>query len=193
MACLDTIAISEFKALFFRDFPYLPTWVVTTTYNTGDQVYYETNGLFYQCLNNGVVGGDPSTDATNWVLYSDNTFNYVLDADITKAFNESLLSFNSNLPYGTCEQVKHVFYYLSAHYLVQDIKTSQQGLQSSGDFITSSRTVGSVSETYEIPDIYKNNPIYSFYTKSSYGIKFLNLTIPYIVGNINAVEGDTTP
>lgn len=55
MTCLTEKTVQGFKDLFFRDFPYLPVWDNTETYNTGNEVYYETTKLFYRALNDGVT------------------------------------------------------------------------------------------------------------------------------------------
>ena len=191
MACLDTITVQEFKDLFFRDFPYLPTWVVTATYNVGDEVYYAVNGLFYKCVNNGTIGGVP-TDS-NWEAYTDDKNDYIWDEDIEKAFKEAKLSFNTGLAYGDCDQVKHLFYYLTAHYLVQDISTSRDGLLSSGNNSIASKSAGNVSLSYAIPEMFLKSPIMNYYTKTGYGLKYLNLVYPYMIGNIGVVQGRTTP
>ena len=194
MACLDTIAIQEFKDQFFRDFLYLPTWLVTTTYNTGDKVYYDVNGLFYTCQNDGVIGVLP-TNITDWTAYTDSKLDYIQDIDITKAFTEAKISFNEALvedTNGDCVNVKHTFYYLVAHYLVQDIQASLQGLESTGNYNVSARSVGSVSETYSIPEAYTKDPILNYYTKTSYGLKYLNIIYPAMIGNVGVAYGRTT-
>jgi hypothetical protein len=53
--------------------------------------------------------------------------------------------------------------------------------------------VGNVSESYSIPHAYMDNPVYSFYTQSAYGLKYLSLVLPGIVGNVVAVGGATQP
>ena len=183
---LDLIAISDFKELFFRDFPYLPIWDSEETYNEDDEVFY--NKLFYRCLNNG-VSSIPTT-ITDWELYKDSINNYVLDADITKAFNEAKISFNKSL-FGDDNTIKTAYLYLTAHFLVNDIKSANQGLNSTGDFNVASRSVGSVSESYSIPQEWVNSSVLNFYTKSAYGLKYLAILMPRIKGNVMSVRGAT--
>tara|TARA_R110000851_G_scaffold306239_5_gene464507 strand:- start:2150 stop:2725 length:576 start_codon:yes stop_codon:yes gene_type:complete len=191
MSCLDDLTIQDFKDLFFRDFTYLPTWDVTATYNTGNEIFYAVNQLFYKCLNDGVTS--VPTGVADWTLFADDKLNYILDEDITKAIAEAKLSFNEALVNGDCDAVKHVFMYLVAHYLVQDIKASGAGLSSSGDFTVASRSVGSVSESYAIPEAYLKSATLNYYTKTSYGLKYLNLVYPNTRGNIFVVGGCTLP
>ena len=188
-ACLDTKSVQGFKSLFFRDFYYLPSWEVDKIYNSGDVVYYETNKLFYKCNSNGTVGGLPTGE--NWGLHCDDALDYIQDADITKAFQEATLSFNEGLVDGDCDQILFVYYYLTAHYLVNDIRTSSKGLNGTGEGTITSKSAGGVSVTYAIPEIYLNNPSFNFYTKSDYGIKYLNLVYPKLIGNVEVVKGRT--
>lgn len=192
-SCLDTITVEEFKELFYRDFPYIPVWNVATTYNTGDEVVYSVNNLYYRCLQDGVVGGDPSVDTSNWQKDPDIVDKYIIDRDIQKAFTEAKVSFNEALVEGDCDVVKHVFYYLTAHYLVKDIQMSKQGVASSGSYPVTNRTVGSVSESYQVPEMFTKNPIFSYYTTTDYGHKYLQLIYPYTIGNTAAIAGGTQP
>lgn len=186
---LNSITVSDFKSQFVRDFPYLPVWSATKTYNQGAIVYYEANELFYKALSNGVSSVPPDTPS-EWELYSDDIYNYVLDADITKAFAEAKILFNTGL-FETDSQIQLAYLYLTAHYLVNDIQTANQGLQSSASFPVNSRSVGSVSESYSIPDRYLKDPAMSFYTRSGYGLKYLSLVLPKLVGNVISVQGKT--
>jgi hypothetical protein len=57
----------------------------------------------------------------------------------------------------------------------------------------SSRSVGSVSESYDVPDEYKTSPILAMYTTTPYGMKFLQLALPNMVGNMAGLYGGTNP
>jgi hypothetical protein len=39
----QAITVEDFKNQFYRDFNYIDTWLVGTTYNIGDQVFYDVN------------------------------------------------------------------------------------------------------------------------------------------------------
>lgn len=184
---LTTITVSDFKSQFSRGFPYLPEYDNTKLYNKGDRVYYDTTELFYDCTVDGTQGVLP-TDTNNWTQVSDSVKNYILDDDITKAFVEARLNLNQAL-FSSDEFIELGFLYLTAHYLVNDIKAG--GLESSGAFPVQSRSVGSVSESYAVPERYKSDPILSFYTQSSYGLKYLNMILPALTGNVGSVAGAT--
>lgn len=189
---LNTITVTDFKSLFSRDFPYLPEWDSSKLYNADAIVYYTPTLLFYKAKVNGITPGTLPTDTSKWELYADDTLNYVLDGDITKAFAEAKINLNQTL-FSSDDNIKIGYLYLTAHYLVNDIRTAMSGLGSAGVFITSSKTVGSVSETFAIPEAYTKSPILSFYTTTGYGVKYLNLIYAKTRGNMVAVGGMTRP
>ena len=191
---LTTITVAQFEAQFPRDFPYFDAiqYVPTQVYNTGDEVFYAPNNLFYQAIVDGVQGVTPGTDATKWVKYADKQDNWIQDGDITRAFAEALVCFNQGL-FGTDAQITLGYLYMTAHYLCNDIKASRGGINSSASFPVTARTVGSVSEAYAIPEAYTKNPIFAMYTQTPYGMKFLAMALPNITGNMAAVFGGAQP
>lgn len=189
---LSTITVSDFKTHFARDFPYLPVWLNTSLYLTGDVVYYSTTQMFYKAKQNVTVAGTLPTDTTYWSLTAESTDNYVLDSDITKAFSEAKAGLNQSL-YPNDETIKLSYLYLTAHYLCIDTKNMLAGINSAANFPVSSRTVGSVAEGYAVPTHYTSNPILAFYTQTGYGNKYLSLTLPAITGNVGVVAGWTQP
>lgn len=191
---LNTITIAQFQAQFSRDFPYFSDiqYVNTQVYNTGDEVFYPPNNLFYQAITDGVVGVTPGTDPNKWVKYADSQDNWIQDADITRAFAEAQVCFNQGL-FGTDAQIALGYLYMTAHYLCNDIKASRGGVNSSASFPVTSRSVGSVSEAYAIPEAYAKNPILSMYTQTAYGMKFLAMALPNMTGNMVAVWGGARP
>lgn len=186
MSVIQTCTIQDFKDLFYRDFPYLNIWDSTKTYNTGDKVYYSVTSLFYQCLNNSVTS--IPTETFDWSLIEDNLLNYVLDKDIEKAFDEAAINFNESL-FSTEDEIKLAYLYVSAHFLVLDLRRSAQGINSKGDFVSESQSVGNVSESLSIPDKIANNPHFQLYTTTGYGMKYLNLVMPRLTGRVNVVKG----
>lgn len=116
----------------------------------------------------------------------------VRDIDIEKAFMEASMNFNSQL-FETCEEKKLGFLYLAAHYLVIDLQNSSQGINGKYEGIMSTKSVGSVSVGYTIPDWVMASPIYSLLSQTRYGMKYLSLIIPLLIGNIGVVKGATHP
>jgi len=190
---LTTITIAQFKALFLRDFPYFSDiqYDAAATYNTGDEVYYPTTKLFYSALVDGVTATAP-TDATKWVKVADSIDNYIQDADITKAFAEALAVVNQSL-FGNDDIITMAFLYMAAHYLSNDIKVAMGGVSSSAAFPMQSRSAGSVSVSYAVPEAFIKNPIYAMYAQTGYGMKYLALAMPSMTGNMVGICADTNP
>lgn len=181
------ITTDDFKNLFTRDFPYLPVYIEGKAYFKDDEVYYTPN--FYKSLTDGNT--TLPTDITNWVLANDSVDNYIQDADIMRAFKEANVNFNTAL-FGDNDTIKMVFLYLAAHYLVIDLNNAMNPLGMGFMGFTQSKSVGSVSEGYAVPQWMLNNAILSQYAQTGYGRKYLSLIQPYLVGNIIFVPGRTT-
>ncbi len=122
----------------------------------------------------------------------ENLDSFVFDSDIEKAFGEAKTILNQGL-FGDDDSIRLAYLYLSAHYLVIDLRAAMGGVDSTGSFPVASRSVGSVAESYAIPDAYKDNAQYAFFTTTGYGMKFLSMVIPRLVGNIRTVAGWTLP
>lgn len=116
---------------------------------------------------------------------------YVMDSDITRAFQEAEINFNESL-FGTDTSLKITFLYLAAHYLVNDLKAAEQGTNSSGEFAVSSRSIGGVSESYAIPNWMLNDPVLGQFATTKYGQKYISLIKPLLIGNVVVYEGATT-
>lgn len=181
------ISTTDFQNLFTRDFPYLPVYVEGKAYFTNDIVYYEPN--FYQSL----VDDNTAlpTDTTNWQVINDSVNNYIQDSDIMRAFNEAVINFNVNL-FTDSNSAIMVFLYLAAHYLVIDLNNAMNPLALGFMGFTQSKSVGSVSESYGIPQWMLNNQILSAYAQTGYGRKYLSLIQPYLIGNVLFFPGRTT-
>lgn len=181
------VTTDDFKNLFTRDFPYLPVYVAGKAYFQDDEVYFEPN--FYKSLTDGNTTFP--TDTTNWALVNDSVDNYIQDADIMRAFKEANVNFNAGL-FGADDTTKMVFLYLAAHYLVIDLNNAMNPLAMGFMGFTQSKSVGSISESYAVPQWMLNNAILSQYVQTGYGRKYLSLIQPYLVGNIIFVPGRTT-
>jgi hypothetical protein len=115
----------------------------------------------------------------------------VLDADITKAFSQSKVNFNPAL-WCSQEELSIAFLYMSAHYLVSDLQMAKEGLDSSSTFPVNSRSVGSVSEGYAVPDWVAKSAFLSQFAGTRYGLKFCSLIRPRLFGAIAVYKGATT-
>lgn len=137
--------IENFKAYFFRDFPY---------------------------------GTDPNTS--------------VLDADIAKAFGQTNVNINQAL-FSSQEDFSIGYLLLAAHWLVIDLRMSSQGLSGAYSWVTTSKSVGSVSESFQVPDRVLANPEFSMLAQTNYGAKYLQLLLPRLTGQMFGVVGSTRP
>lgn len=181
------VTTDDFKNLFTRDFPYLPVYIESKAYFKDDEVYYAPN--FYKSLTDGNI--TLPTDTTNWALANDSVDNYIQDADIMRAFKEANVNFNAGL-FGDDDTIKMVFLYLAAHYLVIDLNNAMNPLGMGFMGFTQSKSVGSVSQSFALPQWMLNNAILSQYAQTGYGRKYLSLIQPYLVSNIIFIPGRTT-
>ena len=183
------ITIDDFKQYFYKDFPYLPIWEETKTYNSGQEVFYKETELFYIAKNNNVV--TLPTDTNDWELVEDSILNYISDKDILRAIDEML----SMLPASRFDEftLRIAQLYLTAHCLVNDVRNANSGIASTFVFPLQSKSVGSVSQSYSIPSRFLTKEIFSFYITTGYGLKYLALLIPRMKGNISIAKGWTLP
>jgi len=187
---LSLIMPDDFRNLFKRDFNYLPYWKPSKPYKIGDVVYYKTTDSFYKSIVAANIA--VPTDDTKWALDQEiDSSDYISDDDICRAMQEAQLNFNPAL-FGSDDQVKMMYLYLTAHFLVNDIRAA--GNTTGGStYAVASRTVGNVSESYSIPKSYTENPQFAFLTQSAYGTKYLNALIPRMIGGVTVVCGATLP
>lgn len=182
------VTLEDFKAQFSRNFPYLPVWQEDKVYFEGDEVYVEPN--FYQSIVNDNTS--PVTDDEKWAVISDDLSNYVSDNDIERARLEAEANFNLGLTTKK-EVARLVFLYLWAFYLAYDLSLAQGGAYGSVTYPVTSVTVGSVSESYYVPKAYLEDPILGFYARNGFGLKYLSLVYPNLIGNVVAVAGWSLP
>lgn len=116
----------------------------------------------------------------------------VMDADISSAITLAGFNVNEGL-FSTEAEFKFAYNYLAAHYLVTSIKASSQGLGGSFNWLESSKSVGSVSQAFAIPEKILSNPLYAMFSKTPYGAMYISLILPLTYGNVVAVSGATQP
>lgn len=183
-----TVTADQFKAYYFRDFPYLPIYDSTKTYFKGDVVYDGTNNFYVSLVDNNTSA---LNDSTKWKVTKGDIYDYVTDEDIEKALGQAIL--NANEDFGsTCDEKIIIYLHLVAFYLVLDLKNASTGVNSSYAGLVASKSVGSVSESYNFPQWVINSPMYSLYSQNGYGMKYLSLIIPYLSCTILFSQGYTT-
>lgn len=127
----------------------------------------------------------------------------VQDNDIQRAINEASIMFNPALwdgttALGSTTELNIVYLYVCAHYLVLNIQGAGglssvnrgRGVKSTGGGTIQSKSVGSVSLTYVIPQDIQNSPILGQFMRTDFGQKYLALLAPRLVGNVQVVSGE---
>ncbi len=114
----------------------------------------------------------------------------VMDADIVKAEAMASMNINPNL---SCNQSSYTinFLYLSAHFLVLNLRASSQGIAGNYSWLQSSKSVASVAESYSIPERVLENPNFAMLAKTNYGAQYLYNVLPFLVGQVYTVQGTT--
>lgn len=135
-------------------------------------------------------------DATEFKAYFDRgQFTYgttapdirVKDIDQAIAETEAVLNDGIYPDEDTCKQAK---YYLTAHFLTNDIDAGDSGGLPS--FVQTSRSADGISESVSVPE-WMNQGEFAFYSTTYWGQKFLILTKPYLDGAVRVVSGATLP
>lgn len=114
----------------------------------------------------------------------------VLDSDIVKAYGQTNINFNPDL-FANQESYTVGYLLMAAHWLVVDLRMSSQGISGAYSWIVQSKSVGSVSESFAIPQRILDNPEWAMLAQTNYGAKFLQLMIPQMSGQIFSVFGGT--
>lgn len=124
--------------------------------------------------------------------YPGNPNTQILDQDITSSFLSTNVNINPGLfPDQGTYTLAYLF--LSAHYLVMNIRQSSQGINGQYNFLQASKGVGSVNESFSIPERIMANPYWAMLTKTNYGQSYLQLLLPQLAGQFYTVMGTTLP
>lgn len=116
----------------------------------------------------------------------------VSDSEITRAMTEASMNFNEAL-FDTQDEKKLIFSYLTAYYLVIDINNANaQGAGNNGGLVTY-RQVRNVAESFKVPKWIEESPMFSMFSQNGYGLKYLTMIYPYLIGNVRIVPGRTLP
>lgn len=185
----EKLNCSDFRHQFPRNFPYLPVWTYGKSYAKDEVVFYD--GKFYSSVIDDNTSDD-FTDTLYWKVTSGDKNDYVTDCDIERAFDEANIAFNDALC-GTDSGSQIMFLYLAAFYLAYDLAVAAGGAYGSVNFPATGVKVGNVSEEYYVPKAYMEDPILGFYARNGFGLKYLNMLYPRLVGNVGVVQGWSQP
>ena len=119
-----------------------------------------------------------------------NNQEYITDTDIEMAFAQAKVNFPVNL--FDEENGKIAFLFLVAHYLCMDMQMAQAGINSTAQYVVTSKSVGDVSASYGVPTKLLDNPLYNYLTTTQFGMKYISLLYPRAIGAVNIVLGSTT-
>lgn len=116
----------------------------------------------------------------------------VSDADIARAITEAKMNFNEGL-FESNDEKKLILLYLTAYYLVVDINNiNTQGASNNGGLLTY-RQARNVAESFKVPNWVLNNPMFSQFAQNGYGLKYISMIYPYLIGPMGIVPGATLP
>lgn len=124
--------------------------------------------------------------------YSEDVNVGVTNWDLEKAFVQATMNINPSL-FESQITYNVGFLLLWAHYLVVDLRMSSQGVNGQYSWIESSKSVGSVSQSFTVPQQILNNPYFAMLTKTNYGAKYVEVLLPLLVGQVFVVPGRTLP
>lgn len=115
---------------------------------------------------------------------------HVMDADITKALALAGINFNEGL-WESQSIFNQAYLLLAAHYLVEDLRASGGGLSGQYSGNTINKSVGNVSEGYQIPERVAKSPFLSGLYTTRYGAQYVGLISLRLLGNVMTVRGNT--
>jgi hypothetical protein len=116
----------------------------------------------------------------------------VQDSDINTGFAIAYVNINPG-QFQTQDLYTMGYLYLSAHYMVINLRNSMQGVASKYNWLSSNRSVGSVNESYDIPERVRKSPILSQLSSTTYGAQYLTLVLPQLIGNYATFHRYTLP
>lgn len=149
--------------------------VITTTVSEGAITSFVVG-------NGGTGYSDPSLVISGGAG-SNSDLKRVIDDDIDGAFQDASFNMNEGL-FSSQSEFSRAFNYLSAHMLVEKLLASGEGLASQYNWLTQSKTVGDISESFQIPDRILKDPMLAGFSKTRYGAMFLSIISPLLIGNM---------
>lgn len=116
----------------------------------------------------------------------------VTDADIEGALFDASYNVSQAL-FDTEPAFQRAFGYLTAHNLVEKLLASGEGLASQYNWLTASKSIGSLQESFQIPERISKDPMLSAYSKTRYGALYLQIISPLLIGACFASYRKTLP
>lgn len=83
--------------------------------------------------------------------------------------------------------------YATAHCLVQKLIAGGEGIYSQFNWLTAGKGVDGVSQQFAIPDKIMADPFLSMYSTTKYGMMYLQIIAPLLIGNMITTHRETLP
>lgn len=116
----------------------------------------------------------------------------VTDADIVGAIFDAQFNVSQSLFDGE-PQFQRALLYLSAHCLVQKLLAAGEGLASQFSWLITSKGAGDVNTGYAIPEKILKDPMLSMFSTTRYGMMYLQIISPLLIGNVQVSRRFTLP
>ena len=116
----------------------------------------------------------------------------IRDTDVTKAIACADVNFNDCL-FGTDDKAKLAFLFLTASFLVENLRNSTNGLASQARFPIASKTVGGVTVQFQVPTRFQADPFVALMAGNGYGLMYLSMALPAATGQIFISPGGPKP
>lgn len=140
-----------------------------------------------------VTGGTGYTAPTATLSGGDNSnLKKVTDDDINLAIAAAQPNVNPEF-FGSQAAFTIGFNYLAAHMLVENVLASVEGLASQYSWLTASKTVDGISQSFTIPQRIQDDPFLASLSTTRYGANFLKLILPWLVGHTAPLYRETNP
>lgn len=116
----------------------------------------------------------------------------ITDDDISGAILDAQFNINEDL-FASQEMFTRAFLYLAAHQLIEAVKAQMEGIASQYGWLTTSKSVGDVSESFQIPERFAQDPMLANISKTRFGAMYLQIVSPLLVGHVMALPRVTLP
>jgi len=116
----------------------------------------------------------------------------VTNGDITGALFDAGYNVNEDL-FGTQPEFGRAFLYLAAHMLCEKMLAAVQGLGSQYNWLTQSKSVGNVMQSFQIPKKILEDPLLAQFSTTRYGAMYLQIISPFLIGNMSASFRQSLP
>lgn len=115
----------------------------------------------------------------------------VTDADIANAFQITNVQINAEL-FPSQDVYTLAYLSLAAHYLVTSLQHASVGI-GGYSFAETSKSVGSVSQSFAVPQWMLENPLFHGLATTNYGALYLQWILPAFTGRVYSIPGSTRP